>query len=450
MKHSILRKLMLIAVLLTSSHAFAYDFEVDGIYYNIISEASLNAEVTRGDNDYSGKVVIPSNVTNEGIVYNVVSIGESAFDDCDKLTSITIPNSVISIEDYAFDACNGLTSISIPNSVIYIGESVFEACYNLNSIVVESGNTDYDSRNNCNAIIETDSNTLIYGCKNTIIPNSITSIGEAAFSCCYTLTGITIPESVTSIGDWAFADCGLINITIPNSVTSIGNNAFMACGELLKITISNSVKKINESTFGGCSALKSVTIPESVVSIENAAFSGCSSLKSITIPDNVRSIGDYAFSDCENLSSITIGSNVLTIGAEAFYRCNFLSLVYCKPSTPPTIVASSFGSDIPESAILYVPFGSKSAYENDEYWTAFTYIEEKEMSGISSAIADKDMDVSVENGNIVINGVIDNENVGVYNVNGQCVYSGTATTIPVNTKGLYIVKVNGKSFKVML
>ena len=154
-----------------------------------------------------------------------------------------IPNSVTSIGEWAFGECSFLTSITIPNSVTSIGASVFSSCDNLTSISVDKDNPIYDSRDNCNAIIETATNTLIAGCKSTEIPNSVTSIGEWAFYGCDKLTSITIPNSVTSIGDGVFFCCWhLTSITIPNSVTSIGKWAFSGCNKLKKIYISRGTK----------------------------------------------------------------------------------------------------------------------------------------------------------------------------------------------------------------
>ena len=177
-----------------------------------------------------------SGLTSLTIGNGVTSIGDFAFDGCCGLTSITIPNSVNSIGEYAFYGCSDLTSITIPNSVISIGDCAFSGCICLTSIKVEAGNTKYDSRNGCNAIIETATNILITGCKNTVIPNGVTRIGNYAFRGCTSLTSLTIPNSVTSIGSAAFDGCrGLISVTIPNSVTSIGEYAFAVCFGLASI-----------------------------------------------------------------------------------------------------------------------------------------------------------------------------------------------------------------------
>lgn len=179
-------------------------------------------------NCYSlSSITIPNNVTSIGhfafsdcraltsisIPNSVASIGNSAFKYCRSLTSITIPNNVTSIGTDTFFYCSSLSSITIHNSVTSIANSAFKHCAGLTTMIVDNGNITYDSRENCNAIIQTASNTLIAGCKNTIIPNSVTSIGNSAFQGCPGLTSITIPNSVTRIGDEAFMSSGLKSIT---------------------------------------------------------------------------------------------------------------------------------------------------------------------------------------------------------------------------------------------
>ena len=226
--------------------------EIKGINYRL-NEETLTAEVIEQENGYEGDIIIPETVVFQEVAYRVTSIGERAFCQCEyltsivipdsvtnigqeavdecssltsivigngvtsigkwafslckSLTSITIPDSVTSIGKYAFQYCSSLTSIVIGNGVTSIGEQAFYGCSSLTSVVVGEGNTVYDSREQCNAIIHTATNTLISGCQNTIIPESVKSIGDYAFYYCSSLTSIVIPDSVTSIGEAAFMGC---------------------------------------------------------------------------------------------------------------------------------------------------------------------------------------------------------------------------------------------------
>ncbi|MBP5770117.1 MAG: leucine-rich repeat domain-containing protein [Bacteroidaceae bacterium] len=346
------------------------------------------AAVTSSPN-VAGDVVIKSKITVDAQDYTVTMIGEYAFSFRRSLTSITIPESVINISGYAFQYCSGLTSITIPSSVTSIGYNAFCGCYGLTSIQVENGNTEYDSRDNCNAIIETATNTLISGCENTVIPSSVTSIGSRAFLGCI-LTSITIPKSVTSIGSGAFLGCVLTSITIPKSVTSIGDAAFGWCNSLTSIqvesgntvydsrdncnaiietatntliagfkntVIPSSVTSIGYNAFYRC-GMTSIDIPTSVTRIEKFAFYECG-LTSITIPSSVTSIGYGAFECCYDLNSVTIPSSVTSIGDIAFYLCYSLTSVTSYIEEPCN---GDIFSEINDACVLYVPAGTRDKY----------------------------------------------------------------------------------------
>ena len=266
-----------------------------------------------------------TSLTNLTIPDSVTEIGEFAFSGCSSLTSITIPEGVTSIGNWAFCGCTSLTNLTIPDSVIEIGLHAFNECSSLTSIIVSEGNIVYDSRDNCNAIIKTSTNRLIFGCQSSIIPNSVTEIGYSAFQGCTSLKSVIIPEGVTKVDGSAFDGCtSLTSITIPEGVTSIGNCAFSGCSSLTNVTIPDSVTEIGDDVFSGCSSLTSITIPKGVTSIGEFAFSGCTSLKSIAIPNSVTEIGYSAFQGCTSLKSVIIPEGVTKVDGSAFVGCTSL------------------------------------------------------------------------------------------------------------------------------
>lgn len=296
-------------------------------------------------NGKTGEYSIPSHVLTIGsnsfyncsgltaieIPNSVTTIEGVAFMSCTGITSINIPNSVTTIGGNAFGWCSGLTSIEIPASVTSIGGNLIQGCTSLESIVVDANNTVYDSRENCNAIIETSTNKLISGCNNSEIPNTIITIGNSAFSACHGLTAIEIPNSVTTIEVGAFNYCtGLTSVVIPNSVTTIGDNAFRDCHNMTSLVISKSITSIEHHTFYGCRSLTSLEIPASVTSLGAEALGVCQALESITSYATVPASADY----------------------DPFWGVNT------------------------SKTKLYVPAGCTDAYAAAEYWSKFTNIYE--------------------------------------------------------------------------
>ena len=333
--------------------------------------------------------------------------------------------SVTQIEANAFYCCTGLTNIKIPSSVIRIGGgftwdddedaarryestedkkerrlprksnwrdeltiNAFAGCTNLVSISVEEGNPVFDSRENCNAIIETASNTLVTACTKTIIPSSITSIGYGAYAYLDNLSTIDIPNTITCIKQGAFEGCsGLKKIVIPNGVKDIEDYTFEGCLSLEDVSIPNSVVSIGKIAFEGCTGLKKIIIPESVINIGVYAFYGCSNLKNISLPNSVVSIGGYAFEQCSSLVSVTIPNSVKSIGSGAFQGCEALAHVYSEIENPFAIDNDVFpGEYIYENnygyhktnkaAVLHVPYGTTADYKALDGWNIFENIVE--------------------------------------------------------------------------
>ena len=291
-----------------------------------------------------------SSLANITIPDTVTSIGNFAFSRCTGLASIILPDSIVSIGSRAFSGCSSLSEITIPKNVTTIGDCAFGQCPYL-KITVDADNPALDSRDNCNAIIETSSNTLIHGCNYTIIPNT-----------------------VTAIGGHAFAYCEFESITIPEGVTSIGGAAFFECYSLKSIDIPNSVNSIQSSAFYNCSSLKSIVIPDGVTRIEDSTFSNCQSLSKLSIPNSVKTIGEWAFSSCGSLTNITIPGSVVEIENGAFKtRAYYSSTITILAVIPPKIYNSE---TFDHKADIYVPAGSFEAYKAADYWKNLNLIEQ--------------------------------------------------------------------------
>lgn len=333
---------------------------------------------------------------NTIIPNDVYCIGEYAFYKCKGLRSTNIGSGVKKIKDYAFAECKNLVNIHITDNVEIISETAFKYSAGVNSIIVDSNNKFYDSRKNCNAIIETSTNTLVRGCKKTVIPDDILKIGDWAFSSCIDMNSINIPSSVKEIGNHAFSSAILNTIKIPSSVKEIGDFAFSS-SKLNKVELSEGLERVGNSAFEFCN-LKSFIIPSSVVTIGNSALKNCDKLEEIIvnkdnpkfdsrnncnaiivtkinslragckktlIPNDIEIIENGAFGI--GIKRIMIPKNIKKIGEDAFYA-----------SIVTSLIEEPFNIDVIEHIIdtLFVPKGTKDKYANTEGWkTAKNIIE---------------------------------------------------------------------------
>lgn len=329
----------ILALLVVSISASAYDAKIGNIYYNL-NHSTKQAEVVEGVlRGYTGDIVIPENIYYNGTDYSVTAIAPTAFYQS-SLTSIVIPNSITSIGAGAFYDCSGLTSVTIPNSVTSIGAGAFRGCSGLTTVIMSDKVSSIPERafSYCEKLSSIN------------IPNAIISIGNNAFEQCRSLTSISFPSSLNSIGEGAFNYCGLSELDLPNSITSIGSHAF-----------SNS-------------SLTRVTISSGLNSIPDYAFSTCIELSSVSIPEGVKSIGINAFYQCP-IRSITIPSSIMSIGKTAFFCPAYWAMeITCLAIVPPTILSDTF--DDTNRGKLHVVPGCKTVYEATENWKEFTIVED--------------------------------------------------------------------------
>lgn len=411
---------------------WCHDFEADGIYYNYNADGT-SVSVTAKDETYGWMVykdvvTVPGEVTCNGATYSVTAIGEKAFYSCQSLTGVVLPSTVTLIGDNAFARSTNLVSVNIPEGVTRIGvgafmgdsrlegialgphvtslgASCFNGCNRLATVTVDALNPVYDSRDNCNAIIESATNALLYGCVNTVIPSTVTSIasgafaqntvpgqlvippsvisiadnafsysygltdlvltdglysiGANAFAHCHSLTGLTLPSTLTVIGAEAFAGCwsltsiavdeengtydsrndcnalietatgtlllGCINTIIPQGVTSIGPSSF-AWSKITTVNIPEGVTTISDYAFDHCYSISELTFPNTLVSIGYSAFNGAySGLETLKLPNSLNSIGGYAFACCSGMTGIDFGMGLKNIGHHAFFSCSGLT-----------------------------------------------------------------------------------------------------------------------------
>ena len=372
----------------------AQTFYEGGFYYRLRDNMLADeVEVTRADNhQYQGDVVIKRYVDHNGTRFAVTRIGNNAFYDNDKVTSVTLHDGINSIGVSAFQECEALTAMDVPSSVKSIEREAFRNCTNLRTVSLHEGlETIGDAVfRNCYNIpsltlpstLKTIGNGTFDGCRgfNELrIPDGVTSIGSQAFMGCTSLVSIHLPAALSVISDNMFYGCSsLLTIDIPAKVKTIEGYAFYNCDALISVSIPVGVETLGEYVFGSCDRLLSVTIPEGVTLIPNYAFEGCYSLTTVSLPTSLRTIGYRSFISCSSMETFTIPENVETIGVEAFRDCNNLSNVYCMGLTPPTLDGENGNQafvNVATHASLHVRKAAEGNYKVARHWNKFNNIE---------------------------------------------------------------------------
>lgn len=476
-KNLLLFTLTLLLALPAVAKDFKYEYEGHKLFYTVIDEEAKTVETMHGDsfsspgNKVSGDLVLPSNPKDGDVEYTLVKISDYAFSNCNELTSVTIPNSVTTIGESAFYGCSGLTSVIIGNSVTTIGNEAFYGCSGLEKSAYPNNIIDpfpggtrvaYEPEG---AIIE---DGWIYGPNKTEIrfapyniegeyniAENVTSIGDNAFRDCDMLTSVKIPNSVTTIGESAFSRSGLKYVIIGNSVTFIGYRAFYFCMDLKKAAYPKTISNPFSSSYSAGSYVSydpenaiieegwiygpdkaeiifvpynlegEYTIATNVTSIGNNAFANCDGLTSVEIPNSVTTIGTSAFEGCKGMTSVTLPGTIMEIGEKAFADCNNLTEINYNTDDPVEGEKNIFSNEVYSNATLYVKEEALDKVDHCAPWIYFDNVEVKDFpSGVEEIIYNPE------------NGIDPNAPIQIYNLSGQPIASSIANLAP----GIYIVR----------
>ncbi len=445
MKKIVLFSILIVSTLIVNADEFTYTYQGKTLKYSTLTDSTVS--VCAVDNTLSDEVEIPSTVTYNGNTYSVTEIGYGAFCifdsmavGCTGLIGIVIPNSVTSIGKSAFSGCTSLIGITIPDGVISIGDSAFSGCTGLVSITIQNSVTSIGkcAFSNCTWLT-----TLRYNAVNCG-GNGFSGDDEWYWlSGCNNLETVYIGDSVEVIPNYFIKKSNVRTLEIPNSVTLIGEAAFSGCTKLKRVTISN-----GDTPFG-C-----MVLPDNVTSIGKKAFSDCQSLQKITIPNSVTSIGDSSFYFCVDLTIVSIGNGIVEIGEGAFASCKYIDTLYCMAVIPPDIKRNTF-YNVWRGINIIVPCNSDSLYKNATYWNVFTNIQSDCPNvGLSDVdVADFSIYPNPAKESVSIEGIGE---INIFNPLGQLVYSKTnnnkITTVDVSNfeKGIYFVKVGDISKKLVV
>ena len=449
------KTLMTLLVMLCAAAAAsaATTFTIDGLKYT--NQSGTVVQVSGYETAPTGELVIPGQVTYNGTTYTVNRIGYNAFRNCSDITSVVLPNTVTVIDFSAFGNCSNLTSISLPSGLVSIGSGAFQyctsltsltipasvtsiagegqtnttnrgpvyGCDNLETLVVEAGNTVYDSRDNCNAIVKTATNTMIFGCKGSTFPASVTTIGKGAFKET-TIENVTISEGVTTLETFSFYHCrNLKSLNISSTVSTIGSEAFTGCPSLESIVVADAnatfdsrdncnaiIKTADDELILGC---VNTEIPATVKAVGYKAFTE-TLITDITLPEGVTTLKPWALSKCGMLKTVVLPSTLTDIQYGAFQECNSLTDIYAYPHANSVTLGGDVWAFMDETlwtstdCTLHVYPEDFDYYSTADQWKEFTVIGDLgEPATGKPGDANGDGDVNVNDVTVTINYILD-------------------------------------------
>ncbi len=377
----------LLLCLVCAFSASAYDFVMDGIYYNINGNGT-SVSVTYKDtnyNSYSGTVNIPSTVTYNGTTYTVTSIGPSAFYGSTNLIRVVIPNSVIYLMNEAFRNCTGLLNITLPESLSAVYNNVFDGCTSLRSIICLRPNPGFCTNTN-------NFPTSVYSSAKLIVPQGCLTAYQSS-SLWSNFSSIEEMECDFVEGAVFYNDLGNNKAAVTHVTSNYTFNSNFYTGDVvIPSTVTHggntyTVTSISANAFYYCHYMYSVSIPATVNNIAYYAFYYCDNLTSVNIPEGVQNINYCTFGSCSNLASVIIPSSVTWIAQNAFVNCYSLASITCRATTPPTCSdSSSFPTTAYDDATLYVPSNAVSQYQSASVWQNFYSIVGKDYDFVDNGI----------------------------------------------------------------
>lgn len=376
--------------ILTSVLGYAYDFEVDGIYYHIISYEDLTVGVTSKEisngyavTHYTGDIVIPSTVTFANRTFTVTEIEYPAFYESKELSSISLPNTIKKVEGSSF-AYSGINEIRLPNSLEDISSFAFGYCPNLKKAVIEDSEspiTFSDHNYSYVGIFRGCPLEQLYIGRNFAVDIPNTAYSPFGFHDISTIVNIELGKNVTTICKNMFAYCkSLTSFKVPETVIEIEESAFSNCTKLASIILPESLKSISSKAFYNCQSLEKISFPSQITNIANDMFNGCTNLTEVSFNIGLETIERNAFYACSNIEKIEFPARLNSIQSNAFGDCSKLSEIKVHNTTPPNITRDVFATPVFWTARLLVPSGASALYSDAIGWKEFDNISEMDSS----------------------------------------------------------------------